>query len=170
MEESNITLRNETVEFISKAQYSFFITLHFKYSVTKSRAREILGCFIKKLNAYLFGSRSLKSLIQVSVIEKNSENDSFHVHMLCENPIYKIKNEKKRSIEYLKSSIKKSWGLSSNVSATDELFLHEGDLKWIKEVYDIQGVCRYISKQILYGHKDVIEWDTINLSGRRKRI
>lgn len=165
---TNKTLIHQaTSKFISKSKFDFFITLHFKKEIKKDQAREILRRFLNSFNGELFGSRSLKSLIQISAIEKNRENNSFHVHIICERPFDKISKPEKRNIDYFKKAIKETWKKSSKINATEELKLNKLNPEWIKEIYDNEGICLYISKQILSGHFDVIEWDKANTTGRR---
>ena len=160
-------LFKETSEYISKNNFDFFITLHFKNEVNKSQARDSLKKFLNLLNAELFGKRSKKSLIQVSAIEKNRETKNYHLHIVFKCPNSRISESRPRDYRHLKQCIKNSWKSSSNQTAIDELNISQKSPKWIKVVHDNVGISEYISKQILEGHYDVIEWDKINITGRR---
>tara|TARA_R110001592_G_scaffold270153_1_gene536450 strand:- start:4519 stop:5025 length:507 start_codon:yes stop_codon:yes gene_type:complete len=162
-------LFNETSNYVSQNNFDFFITLHFKKEVTKQQARNALDQFLKNINKQLFGYRSFKSLSQISAIEKNRESESFHIHMVIKCPLSQLKKRENANYNYLKKCIKDSWGSASKLTATDELNLSEKSPEWIKPIYDNVGISSYISKQILNNHFDVIEWDKMNVTGKRKK-
>ncbi len=162
-------LFKETSQFISKNNFDFFITLHFKNKVSKEHARKSLDKFIKKLNNELFGSRSSKSISQISAIEKNTDCENYHIHIALKCPLSRIKNREHANVNYLKRCIKNAWRSADKSAATDELNLFDKNPKWIRLIYDNVGISEYISKQILNDHFDVIEWDKTNLSTTRTK-
>ena len=166
---NKIKLFEETSSYVSQNNFDFFLTLHFTKEVTKQQARSALEQFLKNINKKLFGSRSFKSLSQISAIEKNKESESFHIHMVIKCPLNQIKNKENANFNHLKKCIKESWGSACKLAATDELNLSEKSPEWIKPIYDNVGISSYISKQILGNHLDVIEWDKANIKGKRKK-
>lgn len=161
-------LQKETAKFLAEIDVKYFVTLHFRSTTNKNKAREVVKTFLKKLEVSLFGARSKKSIISVSFIEKNSYDESFHVHILFGKPEFKKSANQEDEIYEFKKLVKTTWLESDPTTAIKELKLKSDSSLWFKEIDDRVNICNYLCKQITTGNEDVVEWDLINKDGRRK--
>lgn len=156
------------IEWLSKYNFSYLITLHFNKIVSKQQVETTLKSFINKLNCNFFGNRSQRSLIQVPFIERNSFDNSYHVHLICEDPRDKVKSIKKKDILFFKKLIKEMWLIASPHTTIKNLKINDQNALWFKEIHDIEGACSYLLKQIKIQNYDVVDLERLNLTGIKR--
>jgi len=160
-------LINETINWITKNNFDFFITLHFKTEVSREKAEQILDSFLRKINNEIFGNRSRKSLIQVPFIERNSYDNSFHIHILCENPAHRTNRKKVSDLSKFKKIIKETWRLSAPEAAIKNMTIYDPEPLWIKPIENAEKLCSYLLKQINIDNFDVVGINNLNFNGER---
>lgn len=146
-------------EFIEKIDGKYFITLQFSSDTSKTKAEKTLHVFLDEINKEIFGSRSNKKWKQISVIEKNTYSNSHHIHIIAEDPVNRILNDERKNSFKIKEKIKERWQASGNNTSVKSLHSSALNAPWFKTITDKRGAARYIAKQILKGHMDVIQWD-----------
>tara|TARA_R110001592_G_scaffold360329_1_gene668519 strand:- start:2606 stop:3109 length:504 start_codon:yes stop_codon:yes gene_type:complete len=158
----------ETINWISQNDFDFLITLHFTEEVGRAKTEKALTLFLNKLNNDVFGNRSSKSLIQVPFIERNSYDNSFHIHILCENPAKRGNRSHFEDPIYFRKLVKKCWRFSAPEAAIKNMKIHEDNPLWIKRIDDQKRLISYLLKQIAIDNLDVVEVDKLNFEGQRR--
>lgn len=75
-------------------------------------------------------------------------------------------NPMRQSTFDLKETIRNTWQSAHPSTAFIRLSSHN-DEEWFKEIYQQRGIVEYITKEISEGRWDVIQYDLMNMSGRR---
>lgn len=146
-------------QFISLFEPDYFITLNFsvKYQVTRDAALKELKKFIKKMNNFLFGRRSMQVLKMLPVLEMGGDGNNhidvsenliktnWHIHLIIEDPYKRSTKVQQYTYLQMKKIIADIWGASymADPSYTSR---HDG-LAWFKPIEVQKGVIEYVYKE-----------------------
>lgn len=161
-----IKIKSDTVELIGRCSFSFLITLNFNDLRNDLVAQDLIRRFLNSVNCEVFGKRSKKALVVFCALEKNSSG-AYHLHLMTEDPTERVGTVSRRSKINYREIIKTCWESIDSKTARISTSCPDQS-SWFKNIYDQNGVIEYLSKEIDGGRMDVIQWDLVNLTGRKQ--
>ena len=135
----------EIREFVTRFEFHYFLTLTFRYPVyKKDEATRAINQFINRVSVACYGARSGKRLVSLAVLEK-SKNDSYHVHMLIQDPQMRMTKEQRLKKFNLRDILIESW-MSASSKTGHPARTANGD-EWFRPVDGVEEAMSYMNKK-----------------------
>lgn len=156
--------RKEILDYTRDNRYDYFITLTMHDKANKLDTEEACRNFFKSINALTF-HKSKKAVRMFFVLEYHKSGVP-HIHLLSEDPTYRIVNDYRRNTFDFKEAVKHSWtNAAPKTCPPEKTCCLPG--RWFETINDRHSVTQYITKNIENENRGEILWELYAPGGRR---
>ena len=156
--------RRHILDYIKDNRYDYFITLTMHDKANKLDTEEACREFFKSINTSTFNKS--KNAVRMFFVLEYHKSGVPHIHLLSEDPTYRITNEQKRNNFDFKEEVKNSWINAAPKTCPPEKTCGLPG-RWFETINDKHSVTQYITKNIENESRGEILWNLYAPDGRR---